>query len=115
VVLFLTLALVAGVVPIVVVTLIGGVELLPLGTVSDEVDDVTALEAALDDLLLSLQNLCKVQNFHAGRVISSSGMLSYCTSEAPRRVLPVLPSRRLHLYSTHLIVSWQKGNQNMRK
>jgi hypothetical protein len=28
----------------------------------------------------------------------------------PRRVLPVLPSRRLHLYSTHLVVLWQKVN-----
>jgi hypothetical protein len=36
-VLLLALALVAGVVPVVVVVLIGGVELLPLGTVGDEV------------------------------------------------------------------------------
>jgi hypothetical protein len=28
----------------------------------------------------------------------------------PRRVLPVLPLRRLHLYLTHLIVSWKKVN-----
>jgi hypothetical protein len=36
----------------------------------------------LGDLLLSLRNLCKAQNFLASRVISSSGMLSYCSSEA---------------------------------
>jgi hypothetical protein len=33
-------------------------------------------------LLLSLRNLCKVRNFFASRTISSSGMLSYCSSEA---------------------------------
>jgi hypothetical protein len=36
---------------------------------------------SLGDLLLSLQNLCKAQNFLVSRVISSSGMLSYCSSE----------------------------------
>jgi hypothetical protein len=47
VVLLLALSLVAGVVPIVVVVLIGGgVELLPLGAVGDEVGGVTTLEAA---------------------------------------------------------------------
>jgi hypothetical protein len=45
-VLLLTLALVAGVVPVVVVVLIEGVELLPLGAVGDEVGGVTAFEAA---------------------------------------------------------------------
>jgi hypothetical protein len=46
-VLLLTLALVAGVIPIVIVVLVGGgVELLPLGAVSDEVGGVAALEAA---------------------------------------------------------------------
>jgi hypothetical protein len=45
-VLVLALALVTGVVPVVVVVLVGGVELLPLGAVSDEVGGVTALEAA---------------------------------------------------------------------
>jgi hypothetical protein len=40
-------ALVAGVIPVVVVVLVGGgVELLPLGTVGDEVGGVAALEAA---------------------------------------------------------------------
>jgi hypothetical protein len=28
----------------------------------------------------------------------------------PRKVLPVLPLRRFHLYLTHLIVSWKKVN-----
>jgi hypothetical protein len=46
VVLLLALALVIGVVLVVVVVLVGGVELLPLGAVSDEVGGVTALEAA---------------------------------------------------------------------
>jgi hypothetical protein len=32
--------------------------------------------------LLCLWNLCKAQNFLASRVISSLGMLSYCSSEA---------------------------------
>jgi hypothetical protein len=45
-VLLLALALVAGVIPVVVVVLVGGVELLSLGAVGDEVGRVTALEAA---------------------------------------------------------------------
>jgi hypothetical protein len=45
-VLLLTLALVAGVIPVVVVVLVGGVELLPLGAVGDKVGGVAALEAA---------------------------------------------------------------------
>jgi hypothetical protein len=45
-VLLLTLALVAGVILLIVVVLVGGIELLPLGAVSDEVGGVTALEAA---------------------------------------------------------------------
>jgi hypothetical protein len=45
-VLLLTFALVAGVVPVVVVVLVGGVKLLSLGAVSDEVGGVTALEEA---------------------------------------------------------------------
>jgi hypothetical protein len=46
-VLLLVIALIAGVIPVVVVliVLIGGVELLPLGAVSDEVSGVAALEA----------------------------------------------------------------------
>jgi hypothetical protein len=46
VVLLLALALVAGVIPVVVVVFVGGVELLPLGTVGDEVVGVAALKAA---------------------------------------------------------------------
>jgi hypothetical protein len=46
-VLLLALTLVVGVIPVVVVVLVGGVELLPLRAVSDEVGGVTALEAAL--------------------------------------------------------------------
>jgi hypothetical protein len=45
-VVLLALALVAGVVSIVVVVLVGGVELLSLGTVGDEVGGVAALKAA---------------------------------------------------------------------
>jgi hypothetical protein len=36
----------------------------------------------MGDLLLSLRNLCKARNFLASRTISSSGMLSYYSSEA---------------------------------
>jgi hypothetical protein len=36
----------------------------------------------LGDLLLSLRNLCRAQNFLTNRAISSSGMLSYYSSEA---------------------------------
>jgi uncharacterized membrane protein YoaK (UPF0700 family) len=46
VVLLLAFALLAGVVPVVVVALVGGVKLLPLGTVGDEVGGVATLEAA---------------------------------------------------------------------
>jgi hypothetical protein len=71
------------VVPLGIVVLVGGgVEFLPLGAVDDEVGVVTTLKAALGDLLLSLRNLCKVWNFLTNRAISSSGMLSYCSSEA---------------------------------
>jgi hypothetical protein len=45
-ILLLTLTLITGVIPVVVVVLIGGVKLLPLGAVGDEVGGVTALEAA---------------------------------------------------------------------
>jgi hypothetical protein len=44
-VLLLALALVTGVIPVVVVVLVGGVELLPLGAVGDEVSGVAALRA----------------------------------------------------------------------
>jgi hypothetical protein len=45
-VLLLALSLVTGVIPVVVVVLVGGVKLLPLGAVDDEVGGVAALEAA---------------------------------------------------------------------
>jgi hypothetical protein len=45
-VLHLALTLVAGVILVVVVLLVGGVELLPLGAVDNKVGGVTALEAA---------------------------------------------------------------------
>jgi hypothetical protein len=44
--LLLALTLVAGVVPVVVVVLVRGVELLPLGTADVEVGGVATLEAA---------------------------------------------------------------------
>jgi hypothetical protein len=81
-VLLLIVALDVGVVPVGVVVLVGGVKFLPLGAVRDEVGGITAFKAAPGNLLLSLWNLCKAQNFLANRTISSSGMLSYCSSEA---------------------------------
>jgi hypothetical protein len=36
----------------------------------------------LGDILLSFWNLCNTQNFLISRAISSSGMLSYCSSRA---------------------------------
>jgi hypothetical protein len=39
------------------------------------------LKQPLGDLLLSLWNLYKAQNFFTSRVISSLEMLSYCSSE----------------------------------
>jgi hypothetical protein len=78
-VLLLALALVVGVIPVVVVVHVGGVELLPLGVVGDEAGGVTTLKAApLGDLLLFLRNLFKARNFLTNKAISSSGMLSYC-------------------------------------
>jgi hypothetical protein len=44
--LLLDLALVVGVIPVVVVVLVGGVELLPLGAAGNDVGGVAALEAA---------------------------------------------------------------------
>jgi hypothetical protein len=81
VVLLLVVAL-AVVIPLGVVVLVGGVELLPLAVVGDEVGGVATLEAALGDLLLSLWNLCKARNILASRAILSSGMLSYYSLEA---------------------------------
>jgi hypothetical protein len=81
-VLLLAIAFVARVISVVVVVLVGGVKLLPLGAVGDEVGGVAALEAAPRCSPPLLWNLCKVRNFLASRAISSSGMLSYCSSEA---------------------------------
>jgi hypothetical protein len=39
----------------------------------------------LGDSLLSLRNMCKAQNFLINRAILSSGMLSYCSSEAAHK------------------------------
>jgi hypothetical protein len=47
----------------------------------------------LGDLLLSLWNLCKVQNFLASRAILSSGMLSYCSSEAAAKRIKQTPKQ----------------------
>jgi hypothetical protein len=80
VVLLLFIAL-AVVILLNVVILVGGVEILPLEAVGDEVGGVTALEAAPRRSPLSLQNLCKAQSFLTNRAISLSGMLSYCSSE----------------------------------
>jgi hypothetical protein len=81
VVLLLVVALII-VIPLDVVVLVGGVKLLPLGAVDDEVCGAPHSKQPLGDLLLSLQNLCKAQNFLASRAISSSGMLSYYSLEA---------------------------------
>jgi hypothetical protein len=80
-VLLLVIALVV-VIPLDIVVPDGGVELLPLGAVGDEVDGVAALEAAPRWSPPLLWNLCKAQNFLTSRVISSLRMLSYCSSEA---------------------------------
>jgi hypothetical protein len=70
------------VIPLGVVVLVeGGVELLPLGAVGDEVVVLPHSMQPLGDILLSLWNLCKARNFLASREISSSGMLLYCSSK----------------------------------
>jgi hypothetical protein len=46
VVLLRVVALVGGIIPVGLVILVGGVKLLPLGAVGNEVDGVTALNAA---------------------------------------------------------------------
>jgi hypothetical protein len=81
-VLLLIVALVAGAVPVGVVVLIGGVELLTLGQSVMKWVVSPHSKQSHGDLLLSLQNLCRAQNFLASRVILSSGMLSYCSLEA---------------------------------
>jgi hypothetical protein len=81
--LLLVIAL-AVVVPLGVVILVGGVELLPLGQSVMKWVVSLHLKHPLGDLL-SLQNLCKARNFLTSRAISSSGMLSYCSSEATHK------------------------------
>jgi hypothetical protein len=83
-VLLLALTLVAGIVLVVLVVLVGGVD-LPLGAVGDEVGDVAALETAPRRPPPLLADLCNTRNFLASRAISSSGMLSYCSSEAAHK------------------------------
>jgi hypothetical protein len=81
----LLLVVILVVILMVVVVLVGVVVLLSLGAIGDEVGDVTTLKAALGVLGVSsplLQNLCITQNFLASKAISSSGMLSYCSSKA---------------------------------
>jgi hypothetical protein len=82
--LLLVIAL-AVVVPLGVVILVGGVELLPLRQSVMKWVVSLHLKHPLGDLLLSLQNLCKARNFLTSRAISSSGMLSYCSSEATHK------------------------------
>jgi hypothetical protein len=84
-VLLLALTLVTGVVPVVVVVLVRGVELLLLGQSGMKWVVSPHLKQPLGDLLLSLRNLCNAQNFLASRAISSSRMLSYCSSEATHK------------------------------
>jgi hypothetical protein len=81
-VLLLSLALVAGVILVVVVVLLEESNFFLLG--QSEMKWVVSPHSKqpLGDLLRSLQNLCRAQNFLASRAISSSGMLSYCSSEA---------------------------------
>jgi hypothetical protein len=85
VVLLLALALVAGVVPVVVVVLVGGDELFPLGAVSDEVGGVATLEAARRRSPALLAESVQRAELPRQQVISSLGMLSYCSSEATQR------------------------------
>jgi hypothetical protein len=85
VVLLLIITLVVVVLLGVVVLVGGGVELLPLGAVSDEVVVSPHSKQPLEDILLSLRNLCKAQNFLTSKVKSSSGMLSYCSSEVAHK------------------------------
>jgi hypothetical protein len=85
VVLLLALALIAGVIPIVVVVLVRGVKLLPLRAVGDEVGGVTALEAAPrrpPPLVAEPVQSSKISHQQGDLVV---GMLSYCSSEAAHK------------------------------
>jgi hypothetical protein len=78
----LAVALVTVVVPIGVVVLVRGVELLPLGAVDDEVGGVPALKATPRWPPPLLVKLVQGAEFLASKAILSSEMLSYCSSEA---------------------------------
>jgi hypothetical protein len=84
VVLLLIVTFVAGVILVLVLVLVRGVELLLLLLGQSVMKWMVSphWRQPLSDLLLSLWNLCKAWNFLASRVISSFGMLSYCSSEA---------------------------------
>jgi hypothetical protein len=81
-VLLLIVALVAGVIPVGAVILLGGVEFLPLGIVSDEVGGVATLEAAPGWPPPLLAEFVQSAELLANKVISLSEMLSYYSSEA---------------------------------
>jgi hypothetical protein len=85
VVLLLALALVARVVLVVVVVFVGGVELLPLRAVGDEVGGVVALEAAPRRLPPLLAKSVQRAELPHQQAISSSGMLSYYSSEVAHK------------------------------
>jgi hypothetical protein len=76
-------AFVTGVILVGVVVLVGGVKLLPLRVVGDQVCGVTALKAAhgLPPLFAELVQDTKL-SCQQGR---SSGMFSYCSSKAAAR------------------------------
>jgi alkylated DNA nucleotide flippase Atl1 len=76
------LLVVALAVVILVVVVLVGVELLPLGVGGDEVGGVAALEAAPRRSHPLLAELVQDVELSCNRVISSSGMLSYCSLEA---------------------------------
>jgi hypothetical protein len=76
-VLLLALALVAGVVPVVVVVFVRGVKLLPLGAVNDEVSDVAAFEAAPrrpPSLLVEVAHKEEKANFKADESVVLVGL-----------------------------------------
>jgi hypothetical protein len=79
--LLLVIVLVLGVVLVGVSILAGGVDLFHLGQSAMKWVMSPHSKQPLGDLLLSLQNLCKVRNFLASRAISLLRMLSYCSSK----------------------------------
>jgi hypothetical protein len=74
--LLLALALVAGVIPVVLVVLVGELNFFCLGQSVTKWVVSSHSKQPLGDLLLSLQNMRNARNFLASRTISSSGMLS---------------------------------------